>query len=186
MKKFLAMLLAVVMLLALVACGGGNNDSQGSGGTQPSEPAGGNQPSEPAGDSQPSEPADSGEAVTIKVGGIGPLTGSTAVYGVATQRGAQIAVDEINALGGSVRLEYDFQDDANTTETAVAAYNNLKDWGVQVIYGCTTTGPCVAVASETYADRYFQLTPSASSPDVTDGKDNRSEEHTSELQSHAY
>ena len=181
MKKFLAMLLAVVMLLALVACGGGNNDSQGSGGTQPSEPAGGtqpsepaggNQPSEPAGDSQPSEPADSGKAVTIKVGGIGPLTGSTAVYGVATQRGAQIAVDEINALGGSVRLEYDFQDDANTTETAVAAYNNLKDWGVQVIYGCTTTGPCVAVASETYADRYFQLTPSASSPDVTDGKDN--------------
>ena len=172
MKKFLAMLLAVVMLLALVACGGGNNDSQGSGGTQPSEPAGGNQPSEPAGDSQPSEPVDSGKAVTIKVGGIGPLTGSTAVYGVATQRGAQIAVDEINALGGSVRLEYDFQDDANTTETAVAAYNNLKDWGVQVIYGCTTTGPCVAVASETYADRYFQLTPSASSPDVTDGKDN--------------
>ena len=97
MKKFLAMLLAVVMLLALVACGGGNNDSQGSGGTQPSEPAGGNQPSEPAGDSQPSEPVDSGKAVTIKVGGIGPLTGSTAVYGVATQRGAQIAVDEINA-----------------------------------------------------------------------------------------
>ena len=180
MKKFLAMLLAVVMLLALVACGGGNNDSQGSGGTQPSEPAGGNQPSEPAGDSQPSEPAGDSQpsepasdgAVTIKVGGIGPLTGSTAVYGVATQRGAQIAVDEINALGGSVRLEYDFQDDANTTETAVAAYNNLKDWGVQVIYGCTTTGPCVAVASETYADRYFQLTPSASSPDVTDGKDN--------------
>ena len=41
-----------------------------------------------------------------------------------------------------------------------------------VIYGCTTTAPCVAVASETFADRYFQLTPSASSPDVTAGKDN--------------
>ena len=171
MKKFLAMLLAVVMLLALAACGGGNNDSQGSGGTQTGEPAGGNQTGEPAGDSQPSEPA-SDSAVTIKVGGIGPLTGDNAVYGVATQRGAQIAVDEINALGGSVRLEYDFQDDTGTTETAVAAYNNLKDWGVQVIYGCTTTDPCISVAAETYADRYFQLTPSASSPKVTDGKDN--------------
>ena len=171
MKKFLAMLLAVVMLLALAACGGGNNDSQGSGGTQTGEPAGGNQTGEPAGDSQTSAPASDG-AVTIKVGGIGPLTGDNAVYGVATQRGAQIAVDEINALGGSVRLEYDFQDDTGTTETAVAAYNNLKDWGVQVIYGCTTTDPCISVAAETYADRYFQLTPSASSPKVTDGKDN--------------
>ena len=171
MKKFLAMLLAVVMLLALAACGGGNNDSQGSGGTQTGEPAGGNQTGEPAGDSQTSAPASDG-AVTVKVGGIGPLTGDNAVYGVATQRGAQIAVDEINALGGSVRLEYDFQDDTGTTETAVAAYNNLKDWGVQVIYGCTTTDPCISVAAETYADRYFQLTPSASSPKVTDGKDN--------------
>ena len=126
MKKFLAMLLAAVMLLALVACGGGDKDSQGGGSDS--------QTSQPAGDSQASEP--SGEAVTIKVGGIGPLTGGTAVYGLATQRGAQIAVDEINALGGSVQLDYDFQDDTGTAETAVAAYNNLKDWGVQVIYGC--------------------------------------------------
>ena len=43
---------------------------------------------------------------------------------------------------------------------------------MQVLYGCTTTNPCVAVASSTYADRYFQLTPSASSTDVTSGKDN--------------
>lgn len=150
MKKFLALFLALALTMALAACGGG--------GGQTSEPSGTNQPA--AG------------AVTIKVGGIGPLTGSTAVYGVATQRGAQIAVDEINALGGPIRLEYDFQDDTGTTETAVAAYNNLKDWGVQIIYGCTTTQPCTAVASETFADRYFQLTPSASSPDVTDGKDN--------------
>ncbi|MEG1594165.1 MAG: ABC transporter substrate-binding protein, partial [Oscillibacter sp.] len=31
---------------------------------------------------------------------------------------------------------------------------------------------CVNVAAETFGDRYFQLTPSASSPDVTAGKDN--------------
>jgi len=108
----------------------------------------------------------------IRIGGIGPLTGGAATYGVATQRGAQIAVDEINALNSGITLEYDFQDDTGVAETAVAAYNELKDWEVDVIYGCTTTAPCVSVSSETYADRYFQLTPSASSPDVTAGKNN--------------
>ena len=107
----------------------------------------------------------------IKIGGIGPLTGGAAVYGTATQYGAQIAVDEINALGG-LQFELNFQDDEHDAEKAVNAYNNLKDWGMQVLYGCTTTSPCVAVSAETYADRYFQLTPSASSTDVTAGKDN--------------
>ena len=107
----------------------------------------------------------------IKIGGIGPLTGGAAVYGTATQYGAQIAVDEINALGG-LQFELNFQDDEHDAEKSVNAYNNLKDWGMQVLYGCTTTSPCVAVSAETNADRYFQLTPSASSTDVTDGKDN--------------
>ena len=116
-----------------------------------------------------------GDAVTIKVGGIGPTTGDNAQYGTATEWGAEIAVEEINALNGPVRLDYDFQDDTGVADTAVAAYNNLKDWAKDaplVIYGTTTTGPCVAVSAETYADRYFQLTPSASSPDVVAGKDN--------------
>ena len=170
MKKLLALVLALVMTLALAACGG--ND-----GGQTSTPSD-TDTQAPASDAQTpgnddaQAPAANDAAVAIKVGGIGPLTGGTAVYGVATQRGAQIAVDEINALGGPITLDYDFQDDTGTAETAVSAYNNLKDWGVQVIYGCTTTGPCVAIASETNADRYFQLTPSASSPDVTAGKDN--------------
>jgi len=111
-------------------------------------------------------------SITIRIGGIGPATGDMANYGLATQYGAQIAVDEINALDSNIKLEYDFQDDTGDQEAAIAAYNNLKDWEVDIIYGCTTTAPCVAVSSETFADRYFQLTPSASSPDVTAGKDN--------------
>lgn len=116
-------------------------------------------------------PSGGSSAATIKIGGIGPLTGSAAVYGVATQQGAQLAVDEINAKGG-LQFELNFQDDENDAEKATNAYNVLQDWGMQVLYGCTTTNPCVAVASSTYADRYFQLTPSASSTDVTSGKDN--------------
>ena len=116
-----------------------------------------------------------GDAVTIKVGGIGPTTGDNAQYGTATEWGAEIAVEEINALNGPVKLEFKYEDDTGAADTAVAAYNNLKDWAKDaplVIYGTTTTGPCVAVSAETYADRIFQLTPSASSPDVVAGKDN--------------
>ena len=111
------------------------------------------------------------ESAAIKIGGIGPLTGGAATYGIATMQGAQIAVDEINAKGG-IQFELNFQDDEADGEKGVNAYNNLKDWGMQILYGCTTTGSCVAVAGESYSDRYFQLTPSASSTDVTAGKDN--------------
>ena len=148
------------MALSLTACGGGQ-----SGGSQSS-----------GGQSNSGQSSGGGSgAVTVKVGGIGPITGDQAQYGTATAWGAEIAVEEINALNGPVRLDYDFQDDTGVADTAVAAYNQLKDWAKDaplVIYGCTTTAPCVAVASETFADRYFQLTPSASSPDVTAGKDN--------------
>jgi len=151
MKKILACTMALGMSLSLLA---------GCGGDTAQQPSGSNNTSS------------TGDAVTIKVGGIGPITGDLAQYGTATDWGAQVAVAEINALGGPVKLEYKFEDDTGVADTAVSAYNTLKDWGADVIYGCTTTGPCVAVSSETFADGYFQLTPSASSPDVTDGKDN--------------
>ena len=159
MKRFAACLLAALMVVAMAACSGNNNQ-------QSSTPGGNAGNSTSAGNDAPAG------TVTIKVGGIGPLTGDLAQYGTATEWGAQVAVDEINALNGPIRLEYDFQDDTGVAETGVAASNSLKDWDVDVIYGTTTTAPCVAVASETFADRYFQLTPSASSPDVTAGKDN--------------
>lgn len=112
-----------------------------------------------------------GSAASIKIGGIGPITGSAAVYGLATRNGAQIAIKEINAKGG-LQFDLNFQDDENDAEKAVNAYHDLQDWGMQILYGNTTTTPCVAVAAETNSDRYFQLTPSASSPDVTKGHDN--------------
>ena len=142
MKKLLATVLAAAMSLSLVACGG----SGGSADT-------------------------SNDSNVIKIGGIGPLTGGAAVYGVATKQGAEVAVAEINALGG-LQFELDFQDDEGDAEKAVNAYNSLKGKGMQVLYGCTTTTPCVAVSAESFNDRFFQLTPSASSTDVTAGKDN--------------
>ena len=111
------------------------------------------------------------EEGTLKIGFIGPLTGAAAVYGNSCLWGAQIAVDEINAQGG-MQIELIAEDDEHDPEKSVNAYNTLWDEGAQMIVGCVTTGPCKAVAAEAYNDRMFMLTPSASSPEVTAGKDN--------------
>ncbi len=107
----------------------------------------------------------------LYIGGIGPTTGGTAIYGTAVKNGAQLAVDEINAAGGisGYQIEYKFEDDQNDAEKAVNAYNTLKDWGMQILMGTVTTLPCVGVVDKTGADNMFQVTPSASSTDVIKG-----------------
>ena len=111
------------------------------------------------------------ETAAIKVGLIGPMTGDAASYGVSVAQGAELAVGEVNALGG-VQLELNVQDDEHDPEMSVNAYNTLWDWGAQMIIGTVTTSPCIAVASEAFNDRMFMLTPSASSTDVIADKDN--------------
>ena len=151
-KKLFAFMMAMTMTVSLAACGGGKTET-------------------PAPSTE--TPAASGEAGgTFKLGTIGPLTGDAAIYGQAVANGAKIAVDEINAAGGAIQFEFQSQDDVADGETSVNAYNKLMDWGMQVMVGPTTTGASIAVADKVYADRTIMLTPSASSPDVTTGKDN--------------
>lgn len=108
---------------------------------------------------------------TVKVGLIGPMTGGAAVYGTAVANGAKIALDEINALGG-LQLELLVQDDEGDAEKSINAYNTVMDGGAQFILGTVTTNPCIAVAAQAFEERVFMLTPSASSSEVTAGKDN--------------
>ena len=149
-KKFFALMMAMLMVLSLAACGGKED------------------PPAPGTDA----PAASVEAgAAFKLGGTGPLTGGAAIYGNAAKNGAQIAVDEINAMGG-IQFELKYEDDQHDAEKAVNAYNALKDWGMQISLGSVTSKPCEATSAETYADRIFALTPSASATAVTEGKDN--------------
>lgn len=168
-KNLAALLMAGAMCFGLLA---GCSDSQnGQESTAPSEP--GTQESAPAEtDNQGNGPAATGASGTFKLGGIGPLTGDAAIYGNAAMNGAQIAVDEINALGGAIQFEFEKQDDEDDPEKSLNAYNTLMDHGMQVLVGTVTTQPAIAVSAQAFQDRVFSMTPSASSTDVISGKDN--------------
>ena len=111
-KKLLALALALTMALSLAACGGGdsgsNADSTGETGTEENSGASG---------------------TAFKVGVIGPMTGGAAIYGTCVANSAQIAVDEINALGGDIQFDLMVEDDVNDAETSLNAYNALMDDG---------------------------------------------------------
>ena len=149
-KKFMCMLMAAAMTLSMAACGSKSDD------TNTDDNAGG---------------ASDG-VQTFTVGTSGPLTGDNAIYGMAVKQGVELAVNEINASDSTIKFEFLSQDDEADGEKAVNAYNNMMDNGMQVLVGPTTTGASIAVADACYNDRTFMLTPSASSTDVTAGKDN--------------
>ena len=145
MKKFISIGLSILLALSCLAgCGGGSNDAGGSG--------------------------DAG-ATVFKIGGIGPLTGGAAAYGDAVNKGAQIAVDEINAAGGinGYQIEFRMEDDEHDAEKAVNAYNILKDWGMQLLVGTVTSAPCIAVEAEAMNDNMFLITPSGTAVDCISG-----------------
>lgn len=159
-KKGAALVLSLAMVMGMTACGSSTSGSA-------AEATG----SEPAASTAENATGTSNGAA-IKLGGIGPLTGAAAIYGNATKYGTELAVEEINALGG-IQFEIKWEDDEHDPEKSVNAYNNLKDWGMQMLVGTTTTAPCVAVSAETNSDHMFELTPSASSTDVIGADDAR-------------
>lgn len=141
MKLFKRILLVAVAAVMMVMCFAACGDNQGNGGNDGS---------------------------VLKIGGIGPTTGDAAQYGEAVKNGAELAVKEINAAGGvnGYKLEFKWEDDENSAEKALNAYNTLKDWGMQILLGTVTSTPCEAVVDKSYADSIFQLTPSGSSVDA--------------------
>ena len=116
---------------------------------------------------------DSGSAssdASFKIGTIGPLTGANASYGKSVTQGVELGCKDFSTK--ELPLASKAEDDQADGEKAVNAFNTLLDWGMQALVGPTTTGASVAVAAECGNDpKTFMITPSASSEDVTDGKD---------------
>ena len=165
-KRLLSLGLAVAMAASLTACG----SSGGSAETK--APAGETKAADAAGtETKAAEEAAESAGGVFKIGGIGPLTGPAAAYGIAVKNGMELAAKEINAAGGinGAQIEYNFQDDEHDPEKAINAYNTLKDWDMQMLLGTVTSKPCIAVVAESQVDNIFQITPSGSAVECISG-----------------
>ena len=144
MKKLFALLMATLMVVALFAgCAPSNSGDSGDDGYT----------------------ANNTEYV---IGLSGPLTGGAAVYGLAVQNAAQMAVDEINEAGGlnGYKFKLIATDDQHDATKVATNYANLMNQGMQVSLGTVTTAPGLEFKTLSKEDNVFFLTPSASGDDI--------------------
>ena len=110
------------------------------------------------------------ESGTIKIGGIGPLTGSAYTYGNSVKEGASLLEKEINDAGGinGKKIEFIFEDDGATPDGAMQAFNKLVDKdGVVAILGGVTSGATLAIAKNSTERQIPMITPTGTEPSIT-------------------
>ncbi|MCG8637643.1 MAG: branched-chain amino acid ABC transporter substrate-binding protein [Desulfobacterales bacterium] len=92
-------------------------------------------------------------ADTVKLGYGGVISGDLAPYGISALRGAEIAVDDINAAGGILgkQVEVLVGDDVCKPEIAVNMATKLVSDGAQMIVGHICSGATIA-ANKIYKD----------------------------------
>lgn len=114
------------------------------------------------------------ESSEILIGGIYPLSGAVAVYGVECKNGMTLAIEEINAAGGvnGKNLLLVGEDDEGNPDKTVNAYQKLtsKD-GVKLIIGSLTSGCTQAITNRAQAQKVVQIAPAATAPAITDAGD---------------
>ena len=163
MKKLVSLLMVAALSASMLTGCGSSNDAAGS--SDAATDATTDATTDAATDAT-AEGTENAAGGTLKIGSIGPLTGSAAVYGTAVANAAQLAVDEVNAAGGvnGMQLELNFQDDECDAEKSVNAYNTLKDWGMQMLVGAVTSGCSIAVSEYSKDDNMFCLLYTSPSP----------------------
>lgn len=150
-KKLLSIALGVAMLSTVLSgCAGGEKEGADKG----------------------TDAAKTGEKEFV-IGGLGPLTGAAASYGISVKNGAEIAIEEINKAGGvkvgddSYKLRMEFEDDEADEAKAVTGYNALMDKKIDGFLGAVTSGSNLAIVDQSHEDGIFQVTPSGSAKEIT-------------------
>ena len=102
---------------------------------------------------------------TLKIGGVGPLSGGGTAWGLAAQRGMEIAIEEINAAGGvkaegkTHKLQLVMYDDQYTGAGGKAAAERLVNQdNVKFIIGPVGSPPALGVISVTNPAKVIALT----------------------------
>ena len=112
----------------------------------------------------------SSDSDAIKIGGIFPLSGSVAVYGVECKKGIDLAIEEINSAGGIEGKQFVLisEDDEGNPDKTVNAYKKLttKD-KVKVVIGSLTSGCSLSITTLAQAGKVIQIAPAATDPAIT-------------------
>ena len=111
-------------------------------------------------------------ADTIRIAFGGPVTGPITQYGDMVKEGIYTAADVYNAAGGvnGKKIEVVEVDDACEPKQAPVAANRVIKDGIRFVVGHTCTGATVAAAPIYNNEGVVMVTPSATGPVLTDGK----------------
>lgn len=144
LKRLTALLLSVMLVLSLAACGGGKDTKDDSA----------------DGDLSGKE---------IIIGNITPVTGAQAAYGLAITNSIQLAIDEINAAGGILGRDRELstKDDQGTPAEAVSGFNSLLSEGASAIIGATLSSCTSAITSLADDEGIVLVTPSSTADSIT-------------------
>ena len=99
-----------------------------------------------------------------------PMTGQRAWSGEQTRRGAELAVDDLNAAGGVLgqRLELVVGDDAADAGQAAAVARKLVSDGVVFVAGHRLSDASIAGAPVYAGAEVIQISPSSTNPKLTE------------------
>jgi len=112
------------------------------------------------------------QGLIVKIGHAAPTSGPIAGVGYDNERGARMAIDELNAKGVSIggstaKFELIAQDDAASPGQAATVAQKLVDAKVNGVVGHLTSGSSIA-AAKTYSDAGIpQVSPSSTNPKFT-------------------
>ena len=111
-------------------------------------------------------------ADTLRIALPGPTTGPVAQYGSMVREGAFTAIEQINAAGGinGQQLEGVVIDDACEPKQGPIAANRAINEDIHFVVGHVCSGATIAAAAIYDEEGVLMITPSATAPALTDGK----------------
>jgi len=106
----------------------------------------------------------------IRIGEYGSLTGAQATFGISTDNGIKLAVDEINAAGGingkTLKVTV-YDDQGKPEEAAVVVTKLITQDQVQVVLGEVASSLSLAAAPICQQNKVPMISPSSTNPKVT-------------------
>ena len=116
--------------------------------------------------------AGAAHAQNIKIAMVLPATGPVTQYGDMIKEGVDTAVEEINAAGGinGKKIETVVVDDACEPKQGPVAANRVVNAKIHYVVGPVCSGAAIAAAPIYNNEGVVVVTPSATSPALTEGK----------------